>query len=132
MKKVIKFIVLIFIAIFISCIFMCMPAHSQENPGEFTGLPTAAQGQKYFNNLVAEPSYLCAWHGRMFFNQKPIVIDIDIRIFWVFHKLQYTVPIGEEKWGYFEESPTHRAEFPETPFIITADKYKYFWVKRQQ
>ncbi len=131
MKKIIKFVMLIVLAILISCIFACVPSQSKEKPGEFTGLQTAASGQKYFSNLVAVPSYLCAWHGRMFFNQKPIVIDIDIRIFWVDHKLKYTVPIGEEQWGYFTTSPTHRAEFDETPFKITADKYKYIFVKRE-
>lgn len=144
MKKIIKFVLAIIVSIFISIICVSLSSFSAttintedyltsavENNREFKGLADAASGQKFFNDLVREASYLCAWHGGIFFNQKPIVIDIDIRIFYVNHKLQYTVNPGEEKWGYFEENPKHRAEFEETPFIITADKYKYYWVKRQ-
>ncbi len=150
MKKAFKVIIITVISIFISIIFTSIIVLGSDNPKvgveintedyltsavendrEFTGLADPAKGEKFFNDLVREASYLCAWHGGMFFNKKPIVIDIDIRIFYVNHKLQYTVNDGEEKWGYFQESPTHRAEFENLPFIITADKYKYYWVKRQ-
>lgn len=113
MKKIIKFVMLIVLAILISCIFACVPVKSAEqgkfndgldknkyNYREFVGREPAAQGLNlYFIDLVAEPSYLCAWHGGIFFNRQPIVIKWEAEIFG--H--QYNEPDykAAETWEHF-------------------------------
>ena len=112
MKKIIKFVMLIVLAILISCIFACVPVKSAEqgkfndgldknkyNYKEFVGREPAAQGLNlYFKDLVAEPSYLCAWHGGIFFNRQPIVIKWDAEIFGHKYTGTYT---STETWEHF-------------------------------
>lgn len=127
MKKIIKFISLIFIAIFISCIFACVPVKSVEPDKEvetpndgleklkyhyraFIGTEPAAQGYNlYFNDMVNNAAYLCAWHGGIFFNFQPIVIKYDVEIFGHQYTGTYT---AKETWEHFvvggSERPTVR------------------------
>lgn len=142
MKKIIKFVMLIVLAILISCIFACVPAKSAEqdefnkgldktkyNYKEFIGREPAAQGLNlYFDDLVREPSYLCAWHGGHFFYRQPVIIDYTATFYNGYWEGSYT---AEEIWEHFVDGnyERKRANKGDKTFVITKDVTKWENVK---
>jgi len=89
MKKITKIILLIILSAFISAILVSLPKDSfaeEFNPKlkyrEFVNplKPNKpAQGYDlFFDAMVKNAAYLCAWHGGHFFYKKDIVIDIHL------------------------------------------------------